>query len=160
MILLKDRFIDGYWNHPFVENSNLKPIWALYDSIQAFCMLKQKYPPQCSSKSHKNGTTIYFKNTEYFIAPFKKMIAVTTFHPLRLISWTNKKILTFGGLAFVIAISLNLIFYLYQLMPDNIKHGIDNSGNFLISIIASIIASIIIYVFQKIWKWLKLRRLI
>lgn len=158
MILLKDRFIDGYWNHPFVENSNLKPIWALYDSIQAFCMLKRKYTPLWKSKLHKNNIICRIKNIEYFIVLFNRMIAVTTYNPIRLISWINKKILTFGGLAFVIAISLNLIFYLYQLIPDNIKHKIDNNSDFLKSIIASIIASLIIYFLQKIWKWLNLRR--
>ncbi|MCM0301929.1 terpene cyclase/mutase family protein [Bacteroides fragilis] len=155
MILLKERFIDGYWNHPFVENSNLKPIWALYDSIQAFCILQQRYAPIWVSKANNKGCHLYKKNDiKYFIVPFKKMVAVTTFNPVRLISWINKKIITFGGLTLVIAISLNLILYLYQFIPYSIKQEIDDSKDFFISIIASIIASIIIYIFQKVWKFL------
>ena len=126
--ILEKKSEDGSWKHPFLENSKIKPIWAIYDTIYSFVIFKQK----------KNN----WKNILYFKIFRGKIINITKYNPIRIIDSIEKNywfaIRLFGG----IAIFCLTAFWIYSYLPDT-NHRFGSMEQFIASIASSLIASLI-----------------
>lgn len=59
---------DGYWEHPHLADSKVKPLWAIYDSLVAFKVLMNATPGWRNLKeiSFRNNKVTFENNTKPF----------------------------------------------------------------------------------------------
>ena len=127
---LINKFKDGYWKHPFIENSNIKPIWAINDSIQALLLWNKNFNPNNSTK------------VKFYIYKFNHIWAIKSYNPLRFFIWVGKKTIGVLMLTFLLFIILQFKNHLIKYVPDYIRNE-ENIVNFVISLAASITYGII-----------------
>jgi hypothetical protein len=127
--ILKKKNLNGYWLHPFLEDSSIKPIWAIYDAISSFIMFKQK--------KNNWGKIIYFRLFR------GKIMSITRYNPFRIIDSIGKKywfaIRLFGG----IAVFCLTAFWIYSYLSPDTNHRFGSIEQFIASIASSLIASLI-----------------
>lgn len=127
---------DGYWKHPFLEDSKLIPIWAIYDSTE----LLQQFV-----NSYKD-----WNNIHHFRIWRRKIRRIRKYSPIRIWDKINPEYLNFALTVLIIVISIRYSLKIYRIIPDWLLEKIDGYVNFGLSVFSSIIASLIIYAMNPI----------
>lgn len=143
---LVKRFKNGSYRHPFVEDSNIKPIWALYDSVVAFSMFRGKYMSYSFGLGKISNVRSDWDNIVYLEKIMNQVFIIRRWNPIRLFDWIGVKNIRL----IIIALVIGFFIYLFQFIPLGII-GINNQ--FLSSMLTSFIASILIIICQKLWTW-------
>lgn len=131
---------EGFWNHPFLEDPTIKPIWAIYDSIVAIDLFKKNY---------NNWNKIH-----HFKIWHKKIRAIRNISPIRLWDLLNPKLGRFISISFMFTIIFYSIISLYKFIPVEFIPKERGVKEFSLSVIASISASIIITIIKPIYRFI------
>lgn len=130
---------DGYWRHPFLEQSQLIPIWAIYDSIEAFLDFKEKNTD--------------WEKIHHFRVWMNIIVKIRTYNPMRIWDKINPKLISFIITVLVIVLTILYFPKIKNIIPaDKNKEYIDFGLSVLSSIIASIIIYIMIYLINPIFR--------
>jgi hypothetical protein len=136
---------EGFWKHPFLEDSSIKPIWAIYDSIEAISVFKN---------SHSNWEKIH-----HFKLWQKKIRVICNFNPIRLWDLLNPKIGRFISISIVLSIIIYSVITIYQFIPTEYFQEAKEIKEFSLSIMSSLIASLMIVLIKPIYGiWFNGRR--
>jgi len=127
---------NGYWKHPFLEDSKLIPIWAIYDSSEVIQEFADNYKD--------------WKKIHHFRMWRKKIRRIRKLNPLRIWDKINPQIINFVFTVLIIIIAIRYSLKIYRIIPEWLTERIDGYIDFGLSVFASIIASIIIYIMNPI----------
>ena len=126
----------GYWKHPFLEVSKLVPIWAIYDSMELF---------QGFVDGYKEWNSIH-----HFRIWRNKIRRIRKYSPVRIWDKINPEHINFILTVIIIVLAIRYSLKIYQLIPEWLIAKIDGYVDFLLSIFASIVASLIIYIINPL----------
>lgn len=130
---------EGFWNHPFIENTTYKPIWAIYDSVNTLNSFKQEY-----SKWDKIYGFIDINNKTYPVKQWNLLILWFKLSPI------CKYIIKLTLVIFIVYSMFFRNFNLYQ----QIKIYFPAMGDLITSIVTTFITSLFFNT-PKIWKYFK-----
>jgi prenyltransferase beta subunit len=129
---------DGYWRHPFLESSTIKPIWTISDSINSINLFKNSF----DNWSRVNHFKFYNK----------KIRSVGKYSLVRHWDELSPKFIARASLIlFLIALIYGVI-KVYQEIPKDFMTDHPNWFNLGLSIIASLIASGVIFLSNSIYR--------
>lgn len=129
----------GYWLNPLINNNKIRPIWAIYDSIDALLDIKHSIKK--------------WDKTHHLMLFFGRMTNINKKNPIRLWNilpdYLSSTIIA-SIILFIIIYSIIIIVYYFKLY-DIIKPD-PNIVSISCSIIAAIIYAIICRIIKYIWK--------
>lgn len=129
---------EGYWKHPFIEDSSIKPIWTIYDSIEALVTFKECYSDW--SKIH------HFKFWN------KKIRTIKRLNPIRLWDLIDPKYIRFGYVTLVVLTLTYIVLILYKSFPVEFLSQHSKCVDFGLSVVSSLAASFIIFIVNPLFK--------
>ena len=127
---------NGYWKHPFLEESKLVPIWAIYDSSEVIQEFKENYND--------------WEKIHHFRIWNHKVRRIRKYSPIRVWDKINPQYINFVLTVLIIIMAIRYTLKIYSVIPDWIIEKIDGYIDFGLSVFASIIASFIIYLMNPI----------
>lgn len=122
---------DGYWKHPFLDDNSIKPIWAISDSVLALSSFKNSYKD--------------WENIHHFKFQNGKSRKILNFNPIRFWDMINPKLIKFFTTTVFLSLLILGVIKIYKQIPIDILSTHKSSIDFGLSILASIIASFIVY---------------
>ena len=129
--ILNERAREGYVEHPMLENTRIKPIWAIYDSI-------------CADIEFKKRINNWNKQFE-FLSICNKLVSLKRWNPLRFFFRYMSTIITF-------VISFGLLFLLIKQVNWDViqKWWMDAQDKTLGQIIISFVGSFLVVIVSKV----------
>ncbi len=122
----------GYWKHPFLDDTSIKPIWAIFDSVLALSSFRKEYKDW--------GKIHHFK---FQNGKIRKMLNC---NPIRFWDMINPKLITFITTTIFLTLLIFGVIKIYKIIPTEILSTHKSSIDFGLSVLSSIIASSIVYI--------------
>lgn len=138
IITLQSTNENGFWKHPFLDDSTIKPIWAISDSVLTLCSFKESFKD--------------WKEIHHFKFWHGKIQKITICNPIRLWDLINPKLINFIATTIFLLLFIFLVIKIYNCIPPAILIEYKSSIDFGLSVLSSIIASVIIYIIRLLQK--------
>ena len=146
--LLKERMNNGHWKHPFIEDEDSAPIWALYDSVLAFCQFKEYWTYR--DNKYTGAKAWYNKSfaVSYYRSWRSSVIRVRPCNPLRIYDLLGTEL----WIKIMSVALLSGVFYLGITNFDTIQSCMPP---FWIAVLESLVAALIMFCLEPILTWVK-----
>jgi hypothetical protein len=121
----------GYWKHPFLDDSSIKPIWAIYDSVLALCSFKETYKD--------------WEKIHHFKFWNRKIRKIQNYNPIRLWDMINPKLITFISTTIFFLLLIFAVNKIYNLIKPEFLIKYKSTIDFGLSVLSSLTASAFVY---------------